>query len=121
MNLTTLGTLFFTISSQVNLLSEKYLSFLGILSQTFSVYSLFSHYFCDSNLKYFVMIIFFWSLSLIHSLLEEKCMYFFDIERESEKAKKDSWLELLDDINWCIPINSTRSAHIYLDLFLHLQ
>lgn len=39
-------------------------------------------------------------------------MYFFDIERESAKAKKDSWLEMLDAINQHIPINLTRSVHI---------
>lgn len=59
-----------------------------------------------------MIIILILSLPLIHSLSEENCMYFFDIERESEKAKKDSWLEMLDDINQHIPINSTRSVHI---------
>lgn len=37
---------------------------------------------------------------------------FFDVERESAKAKKDSWLEMSDDINQNIPIYSTGPVHI---------
>lgn len=58
------------------------------------------------------MVIFFSSLSFIHSLSEENFMYLFARERESENAKKDLWLEKLYYINQHIPTNSTRSVHI---------
>lgn len=48
----------------------------------------------------------------LFSLLQKHCMYFFDVERESAKAKKDSWLEMSDDINQSIPIYSTGPVHI---------
>lgn len=48
----------------------------------------------------------------LFSLLQKNGMYFFDVEMESAKAKKDSWLEMSDDINQHIPIYSTGSVHI---------
>lgn len=46
------------------------------------------------------------------SLLQKHCIYFSDEERESAKTKKDSWVEMSDDINQDIPICSTGSVHI---------
>jgi len=57
-----------------------------------------------------MMIIFFWSPSL--SLIQKHGMYFSNVERETAKAKKDSWVEMSHDINQHIPIYATSSVHV---------